>query len=145
MVPTHRLKTRKQGGSSPRDFLTNLVEKYLLQTQRVRTRQYLCSRSEAGAGVIPLSPFLFSSATFLPSIAKGSIRLGNTRPTLLLEAQPLDPTRRVQYRDMCTPNPVSTVQLPDRCYTLDFSYPLMVASHPKRSLCSLTPRHGFQP
>src|SRR6266849_5099950 len=102
VVPTHRLKTRKQEGSSPRDFITNLVEKYLLQTKRVRTRQYLCSRSEAGAGVIPFSPSLFSSATFLPSTAKGSIRLGNTRPTLLLEAQPLDPTRLVQYRDMRT-------------------------------------------
>jgi mRNA export factor len=33
---------------------------------------------------------------------------------------------------MRTPNPVSTVQLPERCYTLDVSYPLMVVGTAER-------------
>jgi mRNA export factor len=37
-----------------------------------------------------------------------------------------------QYWDMRTPNPVSTVQLPERCYTLDVSYPLMVVGTAER-------------
>jgi mRNA export factor len=57
---------------------------------------------------------------------------GRTRPTLFLEAQPLNPTRLIQYWDMRTPNPVSTVQLPERCYTLDVSYPLMVVGTAER-------------
>jgi hypothetical protein len=58
---------------------------------------------------------------------------GNTRPTLLLdEARPLNPTRLIQYWDMRTPNPVSTVQLPERCYTLDVSYPPMVVGTAER-------------
>jgi hypothetical protein len=54
------------------------------------------------------------------------------RPTLLLVSQPLNPTRLIQYWDMRTPNPVSTVQLPERCYTLDISYPLMVVGTAER-------------
>jgi len=52
----------------------------------------------------------------------------------LLEAQPqpLNPMRLIQYWDMRTPNPVSTVQLPERCYTLDVSYPLMVVGTAER-------------
>ena len=50
----------------------------------------------------------------------------------MLEAQPLNPTRLIQYWDMRTPNPVSTVQLPERCYTLDVSYPLMVVGTAER-------------
>ena len=57
---------------------------------------------------------------------------GKTHPTLFLEAQPLNPTRLIQYWDMRTPNPVSTVQLPERCYTLDVSYPLMVVGTAER-------------
>jgi len=37
-----------------------------------------------------------------------------------------------QYWDMRTSNPVSTVQLPERCYTLDVSYPLMVVGTAER-------------
>jgi mRNA export factor len=59
---------------------------------------------------------------------------GNTRSTLLLEAQPLNLTRLIQYWDMRTPNPVSTVQLPERCYTLDVSYPLMVVGTAERNI-----------
>jgi mRNA export factor len=33
---------------------------------------------------------------------------------------------------MRTSNPVSTVQLPERCYTLDVSYPLMVVGTAER-------------
>jgi hypothetical protein len=33
---------------------------------------------------------------------------------------------------MRTSNPVSTVQLPDRCYTLDVAYPLMVVGTAER-------------
>jgi mRNA export factor len=33
---------------------------------------------------------------------------------------------------MRTANPVSTVQLPERCYTLDVSYPLMVVGTAER-------------
>jgi hypothetical protein len=54
---------------------------------------------------------------------------GNTRSTLLLRAQHFNST---QYWDMRTPNPVSTVQLPERCYTLDVSYPLMVVGTAER-------------
>jgi len=57
---------------------------------------------------------------------------GNTRPTLLLKAQPLNPAGLIQYWDMRTPNPVSTVQLPERCYTLDVSYPLLVVGTAER-------------
>jgi hypothetical protein len=52
--------------------------------------------------------------------------------TLLHRARPLNLTRVIQYWDMRTPNPVSTVQLPERCYTLDVSYPLMVVGTAER-------------
>ena len=57
---------------------------------------------------------------------------GRTRPTLFFQAQPLTLTPLIQYWDMRTPNPVSTVQLPERCYTLDVSYPLMVVGTAER-------------
>jgi mRNA export factor len=34
--------------------------------------------------------------------------------------------KTVKYWDMRQPQPVSTVQLPERCYSMDISYPLMV-------------------
>ncbi|KAI0261482.1 WD40 repeat-like protein [Gloeopeniophorella convolvens] len=40
--------------------------------------------------------------------------------------------KTVKYWDLRTPNPVSTVQLPERCYTLDVSYPLMVVGTAER-------------
>ena len=40
----------------------------------------------------------------------------------------------VQYWDLRTPNPVSTVTLPERCYTMDVVYPLMVVGTAERHI-----------
>ncbi len=40
----------------------------------------------------------------------------------------------MQYWDLRTPNPVSTVSLPERCYTLDVAYPLMVVGTAERHI-----------
>jgi len=40
--------------------------------------------------------------------------------------------KTIKYWDMRTPNPVSTVQLLERCYTFDVSYPLMVVGTAER-------------
>ncbi|CCM00075.1 uncharacterized protein FIBRA_02102 [Fibroporia radiculosa] len=40
--------------------------------------------------------------------------------------------KTVKYWDLRTPTPVSTVQLPERCYTLDVVYPLMVVGTAER-------------
>ncbi|KAI0291900.1 Poly(A)+ RNA export protein [Multifurca ochricompacta] len=40
--------------------------------------------------------------------------------------------KTIKYWDMRTANPVSTVQLLERCYTLDVSYPLMVVGTAER-------------
>ncbi|KAI0249139.1 Poly(A)+ RNA export protein [Lactifluus subvellereus] len=42
--------------------------------------------------------------------------------------------KTIKYWDMRTANPVSTVQLPERCYTLDVSYPLMVVGTAERHI-----------
>ncbi|EPT01716.1 Poly+ RNA export protein [Fomitopsis schrenkii] len=42
--------------------------------------------------------------------------------------------KTVKYWDLRTPNPVSTVQLPERCYTLDAVYPLMVVGTAERHI-----------
>ena len=42
--------------------------------------------------------------------------------------------RRAQYWDLRTPTPVSTVQLPERCYTLDVVFPLMVVGTAERHI-----------
>ena len=39
-----------------------------------------------------------------------------------------------QYWDLRTPTPVSTVTLPERCYTLDVVYPLMVVGTAERHI-----------
>ncbi|KAI0925711.1 hypothetical protein AcV5_008375 [Taiwanofungus camphoratus] len=42
--------------------------------------------------------------------------------------------KTLKYWDLRTPNPVSTVQLPERCYTLDIVYPLMVVGTAERHI-----------
>ncbi|KZT67404.1 WD40 repeat-like protein [Daedalea quercina L-15889] len=42
--------------------------------------------------------------------------------------------KTIRYWDLRTPNPVSTVQLPERCYTLDVAYPLMVVGTAERHI-----------
>ncbi|KAI0787859.1 Poly(A)+ RNA export protein [Fomes fomentarius] len=42
--------------------------------------------------------------------------------------------KTVKYWDLRTPNPVSTVSLPERCYTLDVTYPLMVVGTAERHI-----------
>ncbi|KZT41768.1 Poly(A)+ RNA export protein [Sistotremastrum suecicum HHB10207 ss-3] len=42
--------------------------------------------------------------------------------------------KTVKYWDLRTPNPVSTVQLPERCYTMDVVYPLMVVGTAERHI-----------
>ena len=63
-----------------------------------------------------------------------------------------------QYWDLRSPQPVSTVTLPERCYTLDVVYPLMVVGTAERHIqifnlsnpttafkvCIVT-RHAFEP
>lgn len=39
-----------------------------------------------------------------------------------------------QYWDLRTANPVATVQLPERCYSLDIVYPLMVVGTAERHI-----------
>lgn len=38
----------------------------------------------------------------------------------------------MQYWDLRTPNPVSTVTLPERCYAMDVVYPLLVVGTAER-------------
>jgi len=42
--------------------------------------------------------------------------------------------KTLKYWDMRTPNPVSTVQLPERCYSFDVQYPLMVVGTAERHI-----------
>ncbi|GBE88270.1 Poly(A)+ RNA export protein [Sparassis crispa] len=42
--------------------------------------------------------------------------------------------KTLKYWDLRTPNPVATVQLPERCYTLDVVYPLMVVGTAERHI-----------
>ena len=39
-----------------------------------------------------------------------------------------------QHWDLRTANPVATVQLPERCYTFDIQYPLMVVGTAERHI-----------
>jgi len=43
--------------------------------------------------------------------------------------------KTVKYWDLRTSNPVASVQLPERCYSLDVCYPLMVAATAERHVC----------
>jgi hypothetical protein len=43
-------------------------------------------------------------------------------------------TKVFQYWDLRTPNPVASVTLPDRCYTFDIQYPLMVVGTAERHI-----------
>ncbi|KAH7913204.1 WD40-repeat-containing domain protein [Hygrophoropsis aurantiaca] len=42
--------------------------------------------------------------------------------------------KTVKYWDMRSPTPVATVQLPERCYTMDVQYPLMVVGTAERHI-----------
>ncbi|KAF7985646.1 hypothetical protein HWV62_2165 [Athelia sp. TMB] len=42
--------------------------------------------------------------------------------------------KTIKYWDLRAPNPVSTVQLPDRCYSMDIAYPLMVVGTAERHI-----------
>jgi mRNA export factor len=42
--------------------------------------------------------------------------------------------KTVKYWDLRTPNPIATVTLPERCYTLDVSFPLMVVGCAERHI-----------
>ncbi|BGP25762.1 mRNA export factor [Rhodotorula toruloides] len=42
--------------------------------------------------------------------------------------------KTLKYWDLRTPNPVASVQLPERCYTLDVVYPLMVVGTAERQI-----------
>ncbi|OAX43137.1 WD40 repeat-like protein [Rhizopogon vinicolor AM-OR11-026] len=42
--------------------------------------------------------------------------------------------KTVKYWDMRTPAPVATVQLPERCYSMDVQYPLMVVATAERHI-----------
>ncbi|CEQ41585.1 SPOSA6832_03312 [Sporobolomyces salmonicolor] len=50
------------------------------------------------------------------------------------EALTLPRSQSLKYWDLRTPNPVATVQLPERCYTLDVVYPLMVVGTAERQI-----------
>ncbi|KIJ53822.1 hypothetical protein M422DRAFT_25578 [Sphaerobolus stellatus SS14] len=43
--------------------------------------------------------------------------------------------KTVKFWDLRTPNPVITNQLPERCYTMDVQYPLMVVGCADRKMC----------
>ena len=40
----------------------------------------------------------------------------------------------IQYWDLRTPSPVATITLPERCYTFDIQYPLMVVGTAERHI-----------
>lgn len=40
----------------------------------------------------------------------------------------------MQYWDLRSANPVATVQLPERCYTMDVLYPLLVVGTAERHI-----------
>ncbi|PCH42139.1 WD40 repeat-like protein [Wolfiporia cocos MD-104 SS10] len=42
--------------------------------------------------------------------------------------------KTIKYWDLRTPSPISTVQLPERCYTFDVVYPLMVVGTAERHI-----------
>ncbi|KAF7327582.1 Poly + rna export protein [Mycena kentingensis (nom. inval.)] len=42
--------------------------------------------------------------------------------------------KTIKYWDLRTPAPVATVQLPERCYTMDIQYPLMVVGTAERHM-----------
>lgn len=42
--------------------------------------------------------------------------------------------KTIKYWDLRTPSPVATVQLPERCYTFDVQYPLMVVGTAERHI-----------
>jgi len=42
--------------------------------------------------------------------------------------------KTLKYWDLRTPNPISTVQLPERCYTFDVAYPLLVVGTAERHI-----------
>ncbi|KAF8954147.1 WD40-repeat-containing domain protein [Flammula alnicola] len=42
--------------------------------------------------------------------------------------------KTIKYWDLRTPNPVATVQLPERCYTFDIQYPLMIVGTAERHI-----------
>ncbi|THH18128.1 hypothetical protein EW146_g2802 [Bondarzewia mesenterica] len=42
--------------------------------------------------------------------------------------------KTLKYWDLRTPNPISTVQLPERCYTFDVVYPLLVVGTAERHI-----------
>ncbi|KAI6038799.1 WD40-repeat-containing domain protein [Pisolithus marmoratus] len=42
--------------------------------------------------------------------------------------------KTLKYWDLRTPNPVATVQLPERCYTMDVQYPLLVVGTAERHI-----------
>ncbi|KAF5342084.1 hypothetical protein D9611_001906 [Ephemerocybe angulata] len=42
--------------------------------------------------------------------------------------------KTIKYWDLRTPNPVATVQLPERCYTFDIQYPLMAVGTAERHI-----------
>ncbi|CAL1716809.1 unnamed protein product [Somion occarium] len=42
--------------------------------------------------------------------------------------------KTLKYWDLRTPNPISTVQLPERCYTMDVQYPLLVVGTAERHI-----------
>lgn len=52
-----------------------------------------------------------------------------SRPSVPIHAQSI-----AQYWDIRSQNPVSSVTLPERCYTLDVSYPLMVVGTAERHI-----------
>ena len=43
--------------------------------------------------------------------------------------------KTIKYWDMRTPNPIATVQLPERCYTMDSSGLLMVVGTAEKHVC----------
>ncbi|KAA1467303.1 WD40 repeat-like protein [Dentipellis sp. KUC8613] len=42
--------------------------------------------------------------------------------------------KTLKYWDLRSPNPISTVQLPERCYTMDVAYPLLVVGTAERHI-----------
>ena len=67
----------------------------------------------------------------------GDWKLGQDRqgmPSCLSRILFHRPTLSSQYWDLRSPTPASTVTLPERCYTLDVMYPLMVVGTAERHI-----------
>ena len=83
------------------------------------------------------TPLFASSSTSIPPVAELLLLEAGTRQSRFEIIDHSTPTRAhqaVQYWDIRSQNPVSSVTLPERCYSLDVSYPLMVVGTAERHI-----------